>query len=139
MTGNWRILIALTVILWSGYSVILKLVSSKIQWQLSMLLFTGGYAMVVAAYCMFNSKGQLFMSIKSIAWWALICGCMCGLGSITFFKAIPQIRGSILYPLLGLYVPVSAVCCVLFLKEPIGIRGIAGIICASVAIVLLGR
>jgi bacterial/archaeal transporter family protein len=85
---------------------------------------------------MFGGKFRLF---PAAAWWPLISGIVCGLGAITFFKAIPLAPGSVLMPLVGLFVLVSAVGCLVFLHEPLTWRVVLGIGCATAAVMLLGK
>jgi transporter family protein len=66
-------------------------------------------------------------------------GVLCAVGAITFFKAIPMAPGSLLMPLVGLYTLVSAIGCLFLFHEPLSLRVMAGILCATAAVVLLGR
>ena len=49
---DWRILVAITVLCWGGYGILLKGAGSRIAWQASMLLFVIAYSVIVGAYCM---------------------------------------------------------------------------------------
>jgi transporter family protein len=76
---------------------------------------------------------------KSASFLALGAGIMCGLGAVTFFKALPLAPGSILMPLIGLYVLVAAIGCLIIFKETVSLRVISGIVLAVIAIMLLGK
>lgn len=136
---DWRILAGITVISWGVYNVILKGVSSRISWQMSMMWFVAGYGLMIAIFLSINSVGQKFKWIETVSLLPLACGILCGLGAITFFKAIPQIQGSVLMPLVGLYVLVSAVGCLICFHEPVTFRIVLGISFATIAIILLGK
>lgn len=136
---DWRILTAITVLSWGVYNIILKAVSGRIAWQISMLWFVFGYMLMVAAFCAVNFSGGKFKLFPSIALWPLVSGIMCGVGAITFFKAIPLVSGSVLMPLVGLFVLISAVGCLIFLHEPLTWRVVLGIGCATAAVMLLGK
>jgi uncharacterized membrane protein len=105
-----------------------------------MLLFVVGYGVTVAVYCLFNLDSLNKVNVlKAASFMAFGAGILCGIGAITFFRAIPLVSGSILMPLIGLYVLVAALGCLVFLKEPVSIRIITGIIFAVAAIMLLGK
>ncbi|MDO9542617.1 MAG: EamA family transporter [Kiritimatiellia bacterium] len=137
---DWRILAFVTVLCWGTYNVVLKAVAGRVAWQSSMLWFVIGYGVMVAAYCLTSDPGLLkgrFMT--PAAFWPLLAGVLCGIGAIAFFKALPLAPGSVLMPLIGLYVLVSAAGCLIFLHEPLTWRVVAGIGCATAAVMLLGR
>ncbi len=136
---DWRILTAITVLSWGAYNVILKAISGKIAWQLSMLWFVFGYALMVGVFCVLNLSGGKLRLFPAAGLWPLVSGIICGLGAITFFKAIPLVPGSVLMPLVGLFVLVSAVGCLIFLHEPLTWRVVLGIGCATAAVMLLGK
>jgi drug/metabolite transporter (DMT)-like permease len=137
---DWRILTLITVVSWGTYNVVLKAVADRVAWQTSMLWFVIGYGVMVAAYCLMADPGMLKgRFIQAAALWPLLAGVLCGIGAITFFKALPVAPGSVLMPLIGLYVLVSAVGCLVFLHEPLTLRVIAGIGCATAAVILLSR
>jgi len=137
---DWRILTLITVLCWGSYNVVLKIVAERIAWQSSMLWFVIGYAVMVAGFCLTAdpalSKGR-FLQLQAV--WPLLAGVLCGIGAITFFKALPLAPGSVLMPLIGLYVLIAAMGCLFFLHEPMTLRVIAGIGCATAAVMLLGR
>jgi len=137
---DWRILTLITVLCWGAYNVVLKAVAGRIVWQSSMLWFVIGYAVMVAGYCVASDPGLLkghFMQLA--AFWPLLSGILCGIGAIAFFRALPLAPGSVLMPLIGLYVLIAAVGCLFFLHEPLTWRVVAGIVRATTAVMLLGR
>jgi drug/metabolite transporter (DMT)-like permease len=139
---DWRLLAAITVISWGAYNVVLKAAAGKVAWQVSMLCFVFGYSAFIVVFCLLNASGmkQLFSDImKSGSWWSILAGVLCGLGAVTFFVGLPKAPGSVYIPLIGLYVVVAAIGCLVFFKEPISARVIVGMICAVAAIVLLGK
>ena len=138
--NDWRILTVFTVLSWGAYNIVLKLISGKIQWQLSMLMFVIGYGIIVGAYCLLNfTDVEGSAMLKPAAFLALGAGVLCGLGAVTFFKALPLAPGSVLMPLIGLSVLVAAAGCLVILKEPISLRIVSGIILAVISIMLLGK
>jgi bacterial/archaeal transporter family protein len=136
---DWRILIAITVLSWGGYNVLLKGVGERIAWQSSMLLFVISYALAVGLYCAWQGRltGADFTEKK--AFLPLLAGVLCAVGAVAFFRAIPKAPGSLLMPLVGLYPVVAALGCIVFFKEPVSLRVVLGILCAAAAAFLLGR
>ena len=139
ITTDWRILAAFTVISWGGYNIVLKLISNTISWQWSMLLFVVGYVMVMGIYCCLNFSVMNENILKSAGFLALGSGILCGLGSVAFFKALPLVSGSILIPIVGLYILVAAIGCITILNEPVSFRVLTGIVLAVISIMLLGK
>ena len=139
MSTDWRVLISLTVLCWALYNIVLKWVADRVPWTLSMLIFLAGYSVTVALYCALNMKGSSFRGVQAAWVWPLVAGLLCGLGAITYFKAIPLTTGSTLIPLMGLYIVVAAIGCLIFFREPFNLRVVVGILCAGGAVVLLGR
>jgi drug/metabolite transporter (DMT)-like permease len=136
---DWRILIAITVLSWGGYNVILKWVGDRVAWQASMLLFVIAYAVIVGAYCAIQGPLSCADFTPKRSALPLLAGVLCAIGAIAFFKAIPMAPGSLLMPLVGLYTFVSAVGCLVLFQEPVSLRVVAGMVCALAAVVLLGR
>ena len=136
---DWRILTAITVLSWGAYSVMLKKVSGQIPWHVSMFLFVSGYALLVGAYCLLHGKIPLGSLAQRTAIWPLLAGVVCGIGGITFFKAIPLAPGSVFLPLVSLSMIISGIGCLFFFKEPVTRELILGVVCAAMAVVLLAR
>ncbi|MBN1435464.1 MAG: EamA family transporter [Sedimentisphaerales bacterium] len=136
---DWRILAAVTVLCWGTYNVILKAVSSRVSWQMSMMWFIIGYALVIAVFVGVNCIGREFRWFQPMSLVPLSAGVLCAIGAITFFKAIPTAPGSLLMPIIGLYVLTASIGCLVFLKEPITLRVVLGISFATAAILLLSK
>lgn len=136
---DWRLLTLITVLAWGGYNVALKFAAGRLAWQVSMFLFVLSYAIIVGAYCLMQADLSRASLWQRAAWWPLLAGLLCGIGGITFFKALPSAPGSLFLPLVGLYSLVSAVGCIVLLHEPFTLRIAAGILCATAAVVLLAR
>jgi drug/metabolite transporter (DMT)-like permease len=136
---DWRILIAITVLSWGGYNVLLKWAGGQIAWQASMLLFVVSYAISVGVYCLVQGPWDHadLMGRKSVL--PIFSGVLCAVGAIAFFKAVPMVSGSVLMPLVGLYPLVAAIGCLVVFREPLSPRLMAGMLCATAAVVLLGR
>lgn len=136
---DWRILAIVTAVTWGAYSVILRAVAGRLAWQWSMLWFVIGYAVVIAVFCLTHAHSVKARLWEPSSFWALAAGLICGAGAIAFFKALPSAPGSVFLPLVGLYVLVSAVGCLVFLHEPFSWRIGTGIVCATAAAMLLGK
>lgn len=137
---DWRFLALVTVLCWGAYNVILKAVAGRMAWQVVILWYLIGYVALVAGYCIISDPSLLKARfVQPLAVRPLLAGFLCGIGAIAFFKALPIAAGSILMPLVGLYVLVSAAGCLFFFGEPLTWRVAAGIVCAVTAVVLLGK
>lgn len=134
---DWRILVAVVVISWGGYSVLLKQAGNHLSPTISMFLFVCGYAVLVGAYCFLSPDMKMHAVFQKQGLVALVAGALCGVGGIAFFKAVPRVPGSVLFPLVGLYALVSAVGSLLIFKEPMTLKLMLGIVCATAAIMLL--
>jgi len=134
---DWRILVAVVIISWGGYSILLKVAGNHLSPTISMFLFVFGYAVLVGGYCFFSPDMKVNAVFQKPALIALLAGVLCGVGGIAFFKAVPRVPGSILFPLVGLYALVSAVASLLIFKEPFTLKLMLGIVCATAAIILL--
>lgn len=136
---SWQVLITVTIVLWGTYGVILKGTTGRLHPMVTMFWFVSGY-MICAAIYLAATMGKNWQRAFEHGWfWALVAGAIGGLGAITFFRALPLKAGSVILPLSGLWVIVTAVGCLVFLKEPISPRLIAGLVCAGAAVFLLGK
>lgn len=136
---DWRILIGITIVFWGAYTILLKKVASDLNANTSMFLFVLSYSLVVGLYAILQPGLTCRSLTQKAAFWPLAAGILCAVGGITFFKALPLAQGSALLPLVGLYVVISAIGCIVFFKEPVTIRLIAGMVSAGIAIVLLSK
>lgn len=136
---DWRILATMTVLCWGAYNVILKGVAGRVSWQMSMMWFVIGYALMIGVFIGLNCSGGKFRWFEPVSLWPFAGGILCGVGAITFFKAIPLVSGSVLMPIVGLYVLAAAVGCLICFREPITLRVVLGIGFAMVAIFLLSK
>ena len=138
---DWRILVGITVLTWGGYNIALKLAAPRLDWRISMFLFVASYAVIVGAYCLLQMHLTPQAIFQKPAWWPLLGGVLCGIGAITYFKAIavPTAPGSVVFPLVGLSTLVSAVACLFIFKEAATARIILGMVFAGAAIVLLTK
>ena len=135
---DWRLSAALTIGAWGAYNIILKAVSGRMAWQQSMLWFVIGYAVSGGVFCVPHVASVQERFLQSRGFWPLLAGVLCGAGAILFFKTLPMAPGSVFLPLIGLYVLVSSVGCLVFLREPFSWRVGLGMVCATAAVILLG-
>ncbi len=136
---DWRILAAISVLTWGGYNFVLKAVSARLAWQVSMAWFLTGYVVIVGTYTAWHLVRGKTRFFQVDSGWSLLAGVLCGLGAMAFFKAITLAPGSTVLPLVGLNIVVAALACLIFLHEPLSARLVAGILCAGAAVILLGR
>ena len=136
---DWRVLTAITVLSWGTYTVILKKVSGQMAWQASMFLFVLGYAVFVGGYYLLDTAGTASTLFQKKSVWPILIGMLCGLGGITFFRALAMAPGSVFLPLVSLSMIISGIGCIVFLKEAVTVRVVLGVIFAGIAVVLLAK
>ncbi|MBI3987644.1 MAG: EamA family transporter [Lentisphaerae bacterium] len=136
---SWKILIGVTILCWGAYSIMLKYVADRMAWQVSLLAFVLSYSVIVAAFSLWQMKGQSLEILTPALAWPLLAGGLCGLGGITYFKALPLAPGGLIMPLMGLFIPVAALGCILLFHERLGVREVIGLLCGVASIVLLAR
>ena len=136
---DWRVLTAITVLSWGAYSIMLKKISGQMAWQASMFLFVLGYSVFVGGYYLLDTGGTASTLLQKKSLWPILSGMLCGLGGITFFRAIALAPGSIFLPLVSLSMIISGIGCIIFLKEAVSIRIVFGVIFAGIAVVLLAK
>ena len=136
---DWRVMVAITIVTWGGYNVMLKAAAGRIAWQVSMLLFVLSYSVLVGGFCLLQNGVFRAGLMPRAALWPILAGVLCGIGAITYFKGIAAAPGSVFLPLVSLATLVSAVGCLIFLREPVSLRIVLGIAFAVVAIVLLAQ
>ena len=135
---DWRVLIAITIITWGGYNVLLKWAGDKMEFHVSMLLFVVSYSVLIGGYCLLHGGITASDFLNRRALIPLAAGILCAVGAVTFFKALPETPGTLLMPLVSLYTVVAAVACIFVFKEPVNLRIIVGILCAAAATILIG-
>jgi transporter family protein len=136
---DWRMLTAITVVCWGGYSLILKKASGQIAWQASMFLFVLGYAILVGLYYLLDSGGTFPTLLQKKSIWPFLAGILCAVGGVTFFRAIAMAPGSVFLPLVSLSMIISGIGCLIFFREPVTTRLVVGTIFAAIAVVLLAK
>ncbi|RKX70132.1 hypothetical protein DRP53_06025 [candidate division WOR-3 bacterium] len=114
-----------------------------------------GYLSKIVAVDLGGLQGYLIVSISSIAFTGavliatglpgslpnlplyIITGILGGVGTLFFYLAMESGKASVVVPISAQYIVVAAILAFIFLKEPVTMRKILGIIFATVAIILL--
>jgi uncharacterized membrane protein len=131
--SDWKFLVAFYVLTSGLWGFFLKLISQKLDWKTNIIYVWIGFS---AIYIIFLSKNVNF-GLSKFHGLALATGIIAALGTMAFYKALSLAPGSLVIPFSAQYILVSTLLCIVFLKEPLSLRIIAGIICSVTAIALL--
>ena len=66
-------------------------------------------------------------------------GLAAGVASVLFYVAIRKGPASVVMPLTGMYIMIPALLGFIFLKEPLTLAHVLGLVCAGLAVLLLTR
>ena len=135
MTSNWKLLTTCYIITFGIWGFLLKVISKKVDWKTMMFYI---WMTIFILYCIF-----LFRNIK-FGWskfhiLAILAGIVAAVGTIAFYKALSLAPAMVIIPLSSQYILVTVLLCALFLKEPLSLRIVAGILCSIAAIILLSK
>lgn len=133
--SNWKFLITVYVLTSGVWGFILKIASTRLDWK-TMIFYA--WMTVFILYTIFVFKDIKFGWSK-FHFLSILAGVLGTIGTVGFYKAISLAPASIVIPFSAQYVLITVLLCVLFLKEPLSLRIIAGIACSIAAIVLLSR
>ncbi len=126
----------LCVVCWGGWALLSKLGSTEIPAETMQFLFTVGTLPVILGIVAVR-KGRLAESRKG-AICATLMGVLSGVGGLALFAAYrTQGNTSVITATTALYPMITVALAVLFLRERLSRRQMAGLAFAAVAIVIL--
>ena len=131
--NDWRFLSVLSIVLWGLWSFLSKIAGNKLEWGTMLLLFCAGTVMVLLIFspASFNIKpDETYIT-------GLTAGITGALGFCFFYMALKKGNASAVIPITSLYIVLAVILSFMFLKEPITVKKILGIISAVAAIFLL--
>jgi drug/metabolite transporter (DMT)-like permease len=106
--------------------------------MLSTLTTTGMVIVTLLVFVPQLSVAQLGLD-KSYLLPGLAAGVFVGLGNLFLYKSIETIPFSIAYPASGLYILLTVILAVLFLKEQLTVNRCIGIACSMLAVFFLSK
>ena len=133
--SNWRLLVGLYIVLAGTWGFLAKLSARHLtSWQLVFLTAT------TASIVMAATSARRLGSLKSP--WAIVAvaaGILAAIGSVLFYRALTLAPANVVIPSSSLYIVVTAILSVMFLKEPLTVPHLLGILLALLAIPLLTK
>ncbi len=135
MYTDWKILSIFSILCWGVWGFLSKIVGNKLECSTILALLAIGTLFVVLA----TTPSAFALKINRQTGMGLLAGILCGCGYFFFYRALQQGEESAVIPVTSLYIVVAAVLAVIFLKEPVTVRKVSGIIAAVVAIILLSN
>ena len=133
--NDWRLLVSLYIVLAGTWGFLAKLSSRHLtSWQLVFLTAT------TASIVMASASVRRLGSLKTP--WAVVAaaaGILAAIGSILFYRALTLAPANAVIPLSSLYIVVTVMLSVVFLKEPLTTHHLLGILLALLAISLLTK
>lgn len=130
---DYRILSILTLLCWGAWGFLCKMVSKELPAAVLVLWSNVGGFVPMLLYVL-NQRSFRWMPSSEIA---LLAGFIGSAATIMFYLALGRGPASVVVPMTGMYIIVPALLGFIFLQEPLGIRHIAGLLCAGAAIWLL--
>jgi len=129
----WLIYALTAVLIWGFWGYLSKIVAANLGGlhgyllvSLSSIVFTGVILLVFGLPPSFSNL-PLY----------LITGILGGAGTLFFYLAMQSGKASIVVPISAQYIVIAAILAIIFLKEPITVKKVLGIIFAVSAIALL--
>lgn len=117
------------------WGFILKVVSTKLDWKTTMLYVWMTIFIILLIFCAkkINLGWNKFYAL------AVLAGIIAAIGTMSFYKALSLAPASLVIPLSTQYILVTVILSVVFLKEPISLKVITGIVSSIIAIILLSK
>jgi transporter family protein len=131
--GSWKVLILIFIFVGGLWGFLVKISAGYLNaFTFTFVALTGAWITVTVGsfvHLRWESGFGIFM--------AALCGVLAGINGIVFYHAVKKASASVVIPLSSLYILVTVVLSVVFLREALGIKQVLGIICGIAAIVLL--
>jgi drug/metabolite transporter (DMT)-like permease len=125
-----------TMVLWGGWSATAKVATRYVAPETAMGISYATGACVAIAYIALNGEGTLSLPPRGVAL-ALGAGIFSGIGGIAFYAGLQQGESAVVTTVSAMYFIVAALVGVAVLGETLGLRELAGIGFAVVAVALL--
>lgn len=133
--SDWKFLVVSYIVMFGLWGFILKIVSVKLEWKTTMtyVCITVFTILLISCVRKVNFGWSKFHAL------AILAGIIAAGGTMAFYKALSLAPASLVIPLSTQYILITTVLCVVFLKEPLSLRMVGGILCSIAAIVLLAK
>lgn len=132
---DYRIYALIALILWGLWAFFPKILIYNMKTELLALYTTLGSFIAIIIYTLVRTK----LTVDLNSFWAILIGVIGMIGTFSFYVALFKGPVSIVVPWTGLYIIIPVILGFIFLKEPLTINHIIGIILALLAIFFLSR
>ncbi len=134
---KWLIYSIISLISWGLWGVALKLASRSLEWH-QVYVSTVLSSIILSTALLLYFKGDIISPSNTTGYlYALVAGFLGGAGYIALIKALEHGSAPVVIALTSLYPVIVAILSVILLGEAMGIRKIAGLGLAIIAIILL--
>ncbi len=125
--------------LWGVWGFLGKLASAHLTPRQLILFSTLGYIIMFPLIFLFLRKGTSLNVVSKGAMLAIVSGVFSAAAYVCYYIAISKGEVSRIVTITALYPLVTCILAFIFIKEPLTVSKIAGIILATTGIVLLSR
>ena len=131
--SHWLFLSVLCVLFWGLWGFLSKITADKLNWTTMLGLFCISMAVIL----MIISPGSFIIKFSKYHLIGLLAGLMGTIGFCFFYISLRKGPASSVIPVTSLYIVIVVILAFIFLKEPLSLKKLLGIISAVLAIYLL--
>jgi drug/metabolite transporter (DMT)-like permease len=132
---DYRLVSIFALVLWGAWGFLAKTISGSVSPQTLAFWSTLATMLPVTAFALTDTGGKWTRPHPL----ALGAGLAYGLALVFFFVALRRGPASVVVPLSGMYILIPALLGFIFLKEPLTVTHILGLVCAGLAVFFLTR
>ncbi len=132
---DYRVLSILALVSWGAWGYLTKLASRSVPSEGLVLWSTMASLLPIAGFALAGGRANWARTSPL----ALASGLAAGVAAVFFYVAIRRGPASVVMPVTGMYVLIPALLGFLFLKEPVTLSHIVGLVCAGLAVFFLTR
>lgn len=129
---DYRIYCLIALLGWGLWGFGAKMLLKNMNPKLVIFFATISPLIFIAIYTFTTTQ----VRFNRFAIYALLVGLISGIATVAFYLALAKGPASVVIPFTGLYFLIPAVLGFIFLKEPLNLTHIIGIILAAIAIIL---
>ncbi len=132
---DYRIYSLIALVFWGLWAYFSKILSNQMKTEMLAFYTTVGSLIAITIYTLFRTK----ISVTAISGYAMLIGAIAMIATFAFYAALAKGPVSVVVPWTGLYIFIPVILGFIFLREPITINHILGILFAVAAIFFLSK
>lgn len=132
---DYRAYSVIALVFWGAWAYFSKMLALHMKTELLALYTTVGSLIVITIYTLIRTK----ISFNALSGWAILVGAIAMIATFAFYAALAKGPVSVVVPWTGLYILIPVILGFIFLKEPITMNHILGVIFAVAAMFFLSR